>query len=373
MAEAIVDRLEVVEIDQHQRQRLVVALGVGQGRLGALDQVAAVRQLGQRIVEGRMLQGALALAEAHVGRGQFGGAGGDGGLQFVGAGLHLRQACGLLAVGLLQGGGALLLEHLDAISQGEGEEDGLGGDGDGEHVGGEVDRLDDAGGAHHQHSGADQHGAVADQVEARRDEALAPADQRADQGGGHRHDRRQGDQDGALGAVAEDVDQDGHGVEHAGHIEQALGPAQAAAGVQQLLGEAHDEDAPERRQGDAVQPQGHRCIRPEVLEAVPAHAEDEHQRRGGGQHVPEIGGVAQRHQDEQVVEEQRQDHPVDQAEAEVLGGLQFLEIIQLPDLQRERVARRIEAAEVQGQRLRPDFRQLEQHAPVGVVAGFGEG
>ena len=56
MAIAVIDRLEVVEVDQQQGDRLAMAFGVGQGGFAALDQVAAVGQLGQRVVEGGMLQ-----------------------------------------------------------------------------------------------------------------------------------------------------------------------------------------------------------------------------------------------------------------------------------------------------------------------------
>ncbi|MCY1549297.1 hypothetical protein D9M68_854580 [compost metagenome] len=47
VAEAIVDRLEVIEVDQHQGHAFVMPLGIGQYGGGALDQVAAVGQLGQ--------------------------------------------------------------------------------------------------------------------------------------------------------------------------------------------------------------------------------------------------------------------------------------------------------------------------------------
>ncbi|MNY21335.1 hypothetical protein D3C86_1548710 [compost metagenome] len=150
-------------------------------------------------------------------------------------------------------------------------------------------------------------------------------------------------------------------------------PGQAAFGVEQLLGEAHDEDAPQRGQGDAIQPEGHGAARPQVLEAVTAHAEDEYQHAGGGQHVPEIGLVAQGDEDEQVVQQQRQDHAVDQAEADVFVAGLLLEVAELPDGQREGVAGGVEAAEVQGQGFCAQLGQFEQHASIGVVAALGVG
>ena len=125
-------------------------------------------------------------------------------------------------------------------------------------------------------------------------------------------------------------------------------PDQAALGVEQLLSEAHDKYAPQGGQGDAIKPEGHGIIRPEVLGAVAGHAENKDQHAGGGHHVPEIGAVAQGDQDEQVVQQQGENHPVDQAEADVFVASLLCQVLQLPDFQREGVPRRIQAAEVQG-------------------------
>ncbi|MCY1529782.1 hypothetical protein D9M68_649470 [compost metagenome] len=100
------------------------------------------------------------------------------------------------------------------------------------------------------------------------------------------------------------------------------------------------------------------------------HAEDKYQHAGGGHHVPEVGLVAQGDEDEQVVQQQRQNHPVDQAEADVLVACVLFEVVELPDFQREGIAGGVQAAEVQDQRLAVEFRQLEQHAPVRMVAAF---
>ena len=52
VAERVVDRLEVVEVEQHHRQRTVLALGGGERRLERLGQRRAVREAGQRVVVG---------------------------------------------------------------------------------------------------------------------------------------------------------------------------------------------------------------------------------------------------------------------------------------------------------------------------------
>ncbi len=150
-----------------------------------------------------------------------------------------------------------------------------------------------------------------------------------------------------------------------------MGPGHETADLQQGLGEAAGAEAPERRDADAIQPEGHRSVRPEVLKAVSGHAQDHQQRAAGGHHVPEIGGIAQAEEDEQVVQQHGQDQAIDQAEKQVLAHCLLLQGVELPDLERKGVAGRIVAAQIKGQRaLVAKLRQAEQHAPVGVVAPF---
>ena len=372
VAVAVVDRLEMIQIDQHQRHRLAAALGIGQRHFGALDQVAAVRQLGQRIMEGGMLQALFAFAQLLIGLGQLGGTQAHRLLQVVGAGLHLRQACAFLAIGLPQGLGLLLFEHLDAVGQGEGEQDRLGRHGQREHVGVPGGRLDQAGRAHQGQADAAEDQAVAAQVEQGGEVALAPAHQcraecRRDAG-----QRQQGNQPGGQVALAEAFQGHGDDIADTGKAQQVMRPAHVLAGLQQRLGEAAGAEAPQRRQGDAVQPERHRALRPQVLEAMAAHADDHQQGAGGGQHVPEIGVVAQGEEDEQVVQQQGGDDAVDQAQAQVFADRLVIQVFQLPDPQREGVAGRIEAAQVEGGGCRAQLRQLQDHASIGVVAPFGE-
>ena len=70
----IVDRLEVIEVEQHQGHGFTAAQGIGHGRFGALHQVATVGQFGQRVMEGGVLELQLTFAQLLVGRRQFGGA-----------------------------------------------------------------------------------------------------------------------------------------------------------------------------------------------------------------------------------------------------------------------------------------------------------
>ena len=102
-------------------------------------------------------------------------------LQFGGVGLGLGQACSFFAVGLLEGVSFLLLENLDAIGQREGEQNRLGRHRQWEQVSGGLAWLYHASGAQHQNHKAQQHAAVAQQVEQRRGKALFPADGRAEQ------------------------------------------------------------------------------------------------------------------------------------------------------------------------------------------------
>jgi len=73
MAIGVVDRLEVVEVDQQQGQTFLTASGISHLRFGVLNQVAAIRQVGQRIVPGRVLQLLLAQRKALISAFQFGG------------------------------------------------------------------------------------------------------------------------------------------------------------------------------------------------------------------------------------------------------------------------------------------------------------
>ena len=266
-----------------------------------------------------------------------------------------------------------MLENLDAIGQREGEQDGFGGHRQREQVGGVGAGLQDATGAQHQNHGADQHTAVANQVQAGGKEALAHAQGGDDQGHGHAQDWRQGDDLCAGMGKAQRVDQDGRGIHHATQVEQAMGPAQVVGGGEQRLGKAHDQDRPQRRQGHPVQPEGHRLARPQVLKTVAAHAQDKAQGAAGGQYVPEVGAVAQADQDEQVVQHQGQNDAVQQAQAEVLGGSELLQVVPLPDFQRERITPRVVAAKVHNQRLFAQLRELEHLAPIGQVAPGGKG
>ena len=88
VAERVVDVLEAVQVDEHHRGLLAVALARGQ-RLGEpVFQQAAVGQPGQRVVVGEVLRARLGLApvgdlrlQALVGGLQFGGALGDRALE----------------------------------------------------------------------------------------------------------------------------------------------------------------------------------------------------------------------------------------------------------------------------------------------------
>ncbi len=70
VAMQIVDVLEVVQIDEHQRAQLVAAPAGGHGLVQAIEQQPAIGQTGQRIVEGQVVDPLLGrLAIGDVGKG----------------------------------------------------------------------------------------------------------------------------------------------------------------------------------------------------------------------------------------------------------------------------------------------------------------
>ncbi len=56
MAEAVVDRLEVVEVDEQHRHAAVAALADGQCVLDAIAEQRAIREKGQRVMKGEAPQ-----------------------------------------------------------------------------------------------------------------------------------------------------------------------------------------------------------------------------------------------------------------------------------------------------------------------------
>src|SRR3989338_1363112 len=154
--------------------------GIGQRGFAALDQVATVSQLGQRVVKRRVLQRLFSLTQAFIGGGQFSGTQFNRALQVGGIGLSQRQARGFFAVGLENRVSLFLLKNLDAIGQGEGEQDRFGRHRQWEQIGSGFSRLHHAGGAQHQNHKAQQYASVAQQVEQRRGKTLFPADDRAE-------------------------------------------------------------------------------------------------------------------------------------------------------------------------------------------------
>ena len=151
-----------------------------------------------------------------------------------------------------------------------------------------------------------------------------------------------------------------------------MGPACVLPALQQVLAEADHADAPDRQQRQAVKPPGHRPLGPEILETMAADAQGQHQRAGSGQHVPEIGAIAQAGEEEQVVQQQGEDQPVGHAEQQVALAAVFQQFVVAPEPQRKGVAAGIVAAQVDAQRPIAG-RYPEQRMTVGVVAALGEG
>ena len=118
-------------------------------------------------------------------------------------------------------------------------------------------------------------------------------------------------------------------------VQQVMGPACVLPALQQVLAEADHADAPDRQQRQAVKPPGHRPLRPEILETMAADAQGQHQRAGSGQHVPEIGAIAQAGEEEQVVQQQGEDQPVGHAEQQVALAAVFQQFVVAPEPQRK--------------------------------------
>ncbi|MNE08919.1 hypothetical protein D3C80_1015820 [compost metagenome] len=69
----VVDRLEVIQVDQHESQGFALIVGKVQRQFCLFHQVAAIRQAGERIAVRGLMQLGLAFAQQLVAAGQLGG------------------------------------------------------------------------------------------------------------------------------------------------------------------------------------------------------------------------------------------------------------------------------------------------------------
>ncbi|MNN03577.1 hypothetical protein D3C81_1162700 [compost metagenome] len=177
---------------------------------------------------------------------------------------------------------------------------------------------------------------------------------------------------GGRTTEAEGIHADGGNAEQAGQVEQPLRPGDMSSCLQQGLGEDGQAQRPECGQGDAVQPPGDRVVWPQILEAVAAHAQAEQQGAGRGEYVPEVGTVAQVEEQLQVVQQQRADQSIDDAEEQVGLDAMLLQAFLRPDAHGERIAGRVEGPGVDAQRPGA-IGEAEYRAAVGAVASGEEG
>ena len=113
VAMGIVDRLEVIQVDQQQRHAVAVAARIVQGAFGEFHQVPAVAKPGQRVVMGGVLQLRFAHLQLAIGLAQLVGTDFHGACQVALGAVQQGQARVLFLVGLVQGQGPLL-QILDA-------------------------------------------------------------------------------------------------------------------------------------------------------------------------------------------------------------------------------------------------------------------
>ncbi len=164
-----------------------------------------------------------------------------------------------------------LLEDLDAVGQREGEQNGFCGHRQRKEVGVPGRGLNHTCGAQQEQVDATQDHAEAEQIKQCREIALAPAAERSPQRGGNRGERQRHEYPGAERAPAEGVEQHGGDIQRQGKGQQAMRPGHELACLQQRLGESAGAEPPECRDADAVEPEGHRAVRPEVLKAMAGH------------------------------------------------------------------------------------------------------
>ncbi|MNN23517.1 hypothetical protein D3C81_1369190 [compost metagenome] len=73
VAMGVVDRLEVIQVDQHESQGFALIVGKVQCQFCLFHQMAAIRQAGERIAVRGLMQLGLAFAQQLVAAGQLGG------------------------------------------------------------------------------------------------------------------------------------------------------------------------------------------------------------------------------------------------------------------------------------------------------------
>ncbi|MCY1185032.1 hypothetical protein D9M73_257780 [compost metagenome] len=73
VAVVVVDRLEVIQIDQHEGQGFALVPGEVQGLLGLFHQMAPIGQAGERVAMRSLMQLGLAFSQQLIAAGQLGG------------------------------------------------------------------------------------------------------------------------------------------------------------------------------------------------------------------------------------------------------------------------------------------------------------
>ncbi|MNO83088.1 hypothetical protein D3C76_743800 [compost metagenome] len=300
---------------------------------------------------------------------------GDGGEELV----LQAVAGGQLVVELLQLGAAfledaraLLLHRVDAVGQRQRQQPylqrrtnlaGIHGE---EHVGQEAQ--------HHQrvdHPAKQEGGPGEDEV-ARHAQAAQPGE---DAGGEDKHGegQRQVGRQAQGDRIADGQRQQHHQRADAGQRQQqSVDPRAVVAGLQEVAGEQATEQ-PRRTDQEGccgVCPPG--AVRPEVFDAGAVHGHLVEAERGDIEDVVEVAGIADAEEDEQVVDQHRQQHAVDQAEHVDALGLRLEVGDRRPE--RERHLDRALAFQPQVDALGLVRRQLEaEHVVVQADVPAGEG
>ena len=296
MSVAVVDRLEVIQIDHQQRYRLPPVARFLEHQFEVLVEMRAVVQAGQPVATAGIVQPAVGVFELHQRAADFLGA--------------LRHLAFQLHRGF--GGDALVLvaQRCVPVAQRDRQQQHFQRRPDlhavfGEHVLGhqsERERRDGRGtGQEHRPGGEEQ---------PRRPVAAAQHHHGGDHGPQHADDHRaRGPRRGdAVRQPQRRCAQ--HGADADDRKTDDIAAREALRHFQERPREllhADDGEADRQRHRHVRQP---RVVRPQVFEAVAVQREQHQAERGDMEQIPEIAGIAQRQPQHEVVDEQREQDAV---------------------------------------------------------------
>ena len=351
----IVDLLEVVEIDQQHAERLPGFVRLAQQLVENIVEVAAVEHAGERVAPVRFAQARVGFRQLFQRRAEFAGAARDVALELLVRFAH----------------DALVLAAQVGVAEGEGE-------GEQDHFGRRAD-LDAVFGDEGLGQQADRdrsvHGRAEQQHRPGGEEELGRAVATADRVHGLVDDGHHAGED-AVGAefhrqavIDEERGDADQGEEGDQSARDQVAQRPALLQFEELAGELVHRDLRYRhRQRNGVVGQPGRT-RPQVFEGQAVEAEHHQAEAGDMAHVPEVAAVAQRQPQNQVIEEQREQDAVVDADADLRVALHLGEGAE--GVQRQRRLHRALALRAHQQFDFGALRQIHPEIRVTVADGAG--